>query len=168
MSLQSLRGQNCVSARTGESSSAHSHVFAPQAEDHILRARDASVLLSQARAKTPTLVSTRSSLRRRDELLQRHRRCMYNFCRCLSACPADTQCQSKQAMEHINASHHELARHAQRRDAHVSMYDVKPKKPTECACLVAVRLFFLSFVKCLTCMPPRDAVTIRKDLVRPL
>lgn len=42
------------------------------------------------------------------------------------------------------------------------------KNPTECACLVAVRLYPVSSMKCPTCMPPRDAVPIRKDLVRPL
>lgn len=41
------------------------------------------------------------------------------------------------------------------------------KKPTECTRLVAVRLYPCSSMKCQTCMPPRDAVPIRKDLVRP-
>lgn len=43
------------------------------------------------------------------------------------------------------------------------------KKPTEDACLMS-REAVLSCLslKCQTCMPPRDAVPIRKDLARPL
>jgi hypothetical protein len=103
-------------------------VFAPHAEYHFLRGRDAGVLLSRPQAVPAPLNSV--PLARKDELLQRHRRCVYNFCRRLSACPAGTQCQSEQTMN-VFASSRELARHAQQSDPLLSRYDIKQKTKTK-------------------------------------
>lgn len=120
------------------------------------------VLLS--RPQTPLLSLRPVLFPCRDELLQRHTSMsVYNFCRRRSACPAGTQCQSDAAVNVIRIS--SISRHAMLSEETAqpsNKNDIKQKSNRVCPRLVAVRLLFIRLSdrvgKCLTCMPPIDAV----------
>jgi hypothetical protein len=82
MRLQSLRNQIPESEERGKNTEVRREVFAPHAEDHIPKSQRRHGRTRVSAPRSCFTLATQSSFRTRDELLQRHRRCMYNFCRC--------------------------------------------------------------------------------------
>lgn len=151
MSLQSLRSKRHGRQRGQPRESVRKRFSASRSV--CVPDRDATGAVSRRLSRRAAAVPCPSAQRS----ITQHRRCMYSFCRRLPPCPAGTQCQCGSAVN-VAASSHEWHAMLNEEMSAVVQCDIKQNE-SECParCREAI-----SFFKCPTCKPPRDANRKRK------